>query len=203
LQNVTETLMTYPPQSGGGWQDQPGNWQGQPGGGWQDPAGGGYVDPARPTYLDPASGQPAYLDPISGQPQPPGYPAQQQYNPGPGYADYGQYPGYPAAVMAPSRRTNGLSIASMVVAIVALISSPCYGIPGVAIGLVGAILGHVGLKQSKERNEDGGGMAIAGIAIGWIAVLAGLIALAIYLYVWFWFKNTVDNYPTYPTPRYT
>jgi len=108
--------------------------------------------------------------------------------------------------MAPSRRTNGMSIASMVVAIVGLITSPCYGIPGIAIGMVGAILGHVGRKQAKERDEDGGGMAVAGIAIGWIAVAAGVIALAIYIYVWFWFKHQVDNINNYnytPTPYYT
>ena len=185
--------MTYPPQSGG-WQDPAGNWQGQSG-------GGGWQDPSRPTYIDPSSGQPAYVDPISGQPA--GYP-QQQYSPA-AYPDYSQqYPGYAPPVMAPSRRTNGLSIASMVVAIVALISSPCYGIPGIAIGAVGAILGHVGHRQTKERDEEGGGMAIAGITIGWIAVAAGLIALAIYIYVWFWFKHTVDTINNYtPTPYYT
>ncbi len=190
--------MSYPPQPGG-WGDQQGTWQGQPSG-WQDPSGGGWADPARPTYVDPSTGQPAY-EPISGQPA--GYPAQPPYSPAPGYADYGSaYPAY-QPIMAPSRRTNGLSIASMVVSIVALISSPCYGIPGIAIGLVGAILGHVGHRQTKERSEEGGGMAIAGIAIGWIAVLAGLIALAIYVYIWFWLKDAVDNINNYPTPNYT
>jgi hypothetical protein len=142
------------------------------------------------------------VDPISGQPA--GYPPQQQY--GPGYADYGQYQGYQAPVMMPSRRTNGLSIASMVVAIVGLISSPCYGVPAIAIGLVGAILGHVGHKQTKERDEQGGGMAIAGITIGWIAVLAGLISLAIWIYIWFWLNSLSDNLNNYnytPAPRYT
>jgi hypothetical protein len=196
--------MTYPPQPGG-WQDPAGGWQGQPGGGWQEPAGGGWQDPSQPTYIDPSSGQPAYLDPISGQPA--GYPPQQQqqqYNQG--YADYSQYPGYAPQVMAPSRRTNGLSIASMVVALVGLISSPCYGVPGIAIGMVGAILGHVGHKQAKERDEDGGGMAVAGITIGWIAVAVGLIILAIIIYVAFWYKHQIDNINNYnytPTPYTT
>jgi hypothetical protein len=197
---VTEIVMSYPPQPGG-WSDPQGHQPAQPAGGWQDPAGG-YGDPSRATYLDPASGQPAYVDPISGQPA---YPGQSPYSPAPGYADYQQaYPGYQVPVMVPSRRTNGMSIAAMVVAIVGLISSPCYGIPGIAIGLVGAILGHIGHRQTKERGEEGGGMAIAGVTIGWIAVLAGIIALAIYLYIWFWFKNAVDNYNHYyPTPTYT
>jgi len=160
--DVTEISMSYPPQPGG-WPDQQGGaWQGQPVGGWQDPAGG------QQAYVDPASGQPAYVDPISGQPM--GYPAQPPYSPAPGY-EYQGYQPYAPPVMVPSRRTNGMSIAAMVVAIVGLLSSPCYG--------------------------------IAGIAIGWIAVLAGLIALGIYLYFIFWFKNTLDNYSNYPTPNYT
>jgi hypothetical protein len=146
-------------------------------GGWPDQQGTWQSQPAG-GWQDPASGQPTY--------------------------DYQAYQPYQAPMMVPSRRTNGMSIAAMVVAIVGLLSSPCYGIPGIAIGLVGAILGHVGHRQAKERGEDGGGMAVAGIAIGWIAVLAGLIALAIYLYFFFWFSNTIDNYNNYyPTPNYT
>jgi len=169
--------MTYPPQPGG----------------WQDPAG-------QPVYLDPASGQPAYVDPTSGQPA--GYagypPPQSPYSPAPGYV----YPAYAPPVMVPTQRTNGLSIAAMVVSIAGLLSAFCYGIPAIAIGLVGAILGHVGYRQTKERGEGGAGMAIAGIAVGWIAVLVGLIVLAVYAYFVWWFKNSIDNYQ-YPNPAYT
>ena len=165
--------MTYPP----------------PPGGWQDPAG-------QPVYLDPASGQPAYVDPTSGQPA--GYAGYPPYSPAPGYA----FPAYAPPVMVPAQRTNGLSIAAMVVSIVGLLSALCYGVPAIAVGLVGAILGHVGYRQTKERAESGGGMAIAGIAVGWIAVLVGLIVLAFYVYFFVWFRNTVDNYQ-YPTPAYT
>jgi hypothetical protein len=94
----------------------------------------------------------------------------------------------------------------MVVAIVGLIASPCYGIPGLAVGMVGAILGHVGRKQAKERDEDGGGMAIAGITIGWIAVAASLISLAFWIYAWFWLNdlsNNIDRYNYTPTPYST
>jgi hypothetical protein len=153
-------------------------------------------------YLDPASGQPAYVDPTSGQPAGyagyAGYPAQSPYSPAPGYA----FPAYAPPVMVPSQRTNGLSIAAMVVSIVGLLSALCYGVPAIAIGLVGAILGHVGYRQTKERGESGGGMAIAGIAVGWIGVLVGVIVLAVYVYFFIWFKNSVDNYQ-YPNPAYT
>src|SRR5215813_7427727 len=111
--------MTYPPQ--GGWQDPQGGWQQSPPGGWQDPAGG---------YADPASGQPAYVDPISGQPAAyPSYatqPPQPNYPVSPEYGGYQQaYPGYGAPMMAPTSRTNGMSIAAMVLALVGLLTFWC------------------------------------------------------------------------------
>jgi Domain of unknown function (DUF4190) len=147
-------------------------------GGWQDPG-------SQPVYLDPVSGQPVTFPGMAA-----GYPG-----PAPDYA----YLPYQAPVMVPTRQTSGMSIAAMVVSIVALVFSPCWGVPGIAIGLVGAILGHVGYRQTKERGESGGGMAVAGIAMGWIAVLIGLIVLAIYVFFFVWVQNTVNNYP-YPTP---
>ncbi|TMM36385.1 MAG: DUF4190 domain-containing protein [Actinobacteria bacterium] len=158
---------------------RPGGWLDQPAGGWQEPAG-------PPVYLDPASGQPVT------------FPGLAPYSPPPDYA----YLPYQAPVMVPSRRTNGMSIAAMVVSIVGLLSSPCWGVPGIAIGLVGAILGHVGYRQTKERDESGGGMAIAGIAIGWIAVLIGLVIIAIYVFFFLALRNAVNQYP-YPTPTYS
>jgi hypothetical protein len=38
---------------------------------------------------------------------------------------------------------------------------------------VGAILGHVARKQIRERGQQGDGMALAGIIVGWI--LTGLM----------------------------
>jgi hypothetical protein len=188
--------MTYPPQ--GGWQDPQGGWPPSQPGGWQDPAGG---------YVDPASGQPAYVDPISGQPAP-GYPAQSspaqpypQYPTAPGY-DYQQqaYPGYGAPMMAPAGRTNGMAIAAMVISLVGLISFWCYALPGIIFGAVGAIMGHVAKRQAAERQEQGGGMALAGIIIGWIAVVLGLIAAAFFAYI-IWLAAKLPS--THPTPIYT
>jgi hypothetical protein len=180
--------MSYPPQGGGWQQDQHGNWQQAQPGGWQDPAGG---------YADPASGQPAYVDPVSGQPTSyPSYPAQAQYPTSPGYGYQQQYQGYGAPVMAPSgSRTNGLSIAAMVLSLVGILTFWCYGV-GAVFGLVGAIMGHVGRKQVTQRGEQGGGMAMAGIIIGWISVLLGVIAVAVYAYFFWWVANLPDTYPT-------
>ncbi len=130
---------------------------------------------------------------LPGQDYPaPGYPGQGYQASGvpganPGYSGYpGQpaYPpyGYPVAVAPP---TNGLSIASLVVSIVAVFGLCGYGLGGY-LGIVGAILGHVSRKRIRERGENGDGMALAGIIVGWIstaiAVLA-TIAIVVFL-VW-------------------
>jgi Domain of unknown function (DUF4190) len=78
----------------------------------------------------------------------------------PGYG----YTAYPYPAPAP---TNGLAIAALVCALA-----------GLAVGIsapVGAILGHIARRQIRERGEQGDGMALAGIIVGWI--LTGLFAL--------------------------
>ncbi len=196
--------MSYPPQGGGWQQDQQGAWQQAQPGGWQDPAGG-YVDPAssQPAYIDPVSGQPTPY-PVSGQPaQYPGYgqPAQYPTSPSYGYGYQQAYPGYGAPLMAPQQRNNGMAIASMVVSIVGAVSLPCYGVGGIVIGLVGAILGHVAKRQIAQRNEAGGGMALAGIIVGWIAVVIGIAIVAFLVFFVWWAVNNTPNYP-YSTPTY-
>lgn len=102
--------------------------------------------------------------------EPPGY-GQQQYGappydshpypPPPGYGQqfppYGQPP-YGAPV---SQSTNGMAIASMVLGILWLwwIGS-----------LLALIFGYVAKNQIRERGDSGGGMATAGIVLGWIGV---------------------------------
>jgi Domain of unknown function (DUF4190) len=189
--NVTEIVMTYPPQSGG-WPDQQGGYQQDQPGGWQDPAGG---------YGSPVSGQPAYVDPVSGQPtaypaDTSGYAQQQPYPTSPGYAGYPGYPGYGTPVMVPSQRTNGMAIAAMVVSLVSLPGLFCYGVGGIVIGMVGAILGHVARRQVTERGEGGSGMALAGIIIGWIAVAVGVVVLGLFIWLVWWASNLPSTYPS-------
>jgi hypothetical protein len=77
---------------------------------------------------------------------------------------YGQPYGYP---YAPPRRTNGLAIASMVLGIVWL-----YWVGSV----LALVFGYIARRQIRERGENGGGMATAGIVLGWIWI--GLLVLA-------------------------
>ena len=109
-----------------------------------------------------------------GQPygQPYGQPQGQPYGQ---YPPYGQPPGQPVYGFAPQKPTNGLAIASLVVSIVS-ITAFC-GLTSI----VGAILGHVARKQVRERDEQGAGLALGGIIVGWlgVALLVGVVALVV------------------------
>jgi hypothetical protein len=166
-----------------------------------DPTNGRFNRPPdEPIYIDPITHQQLYMDPVTGQlryepvggseptsgvapgstppgyqPYPPGQqqypPGQQQYPPQYGYPGYGY--GYPYA--AP-RSTNGLAVASLITSVVGLATFLCYGI-GIAAGVVGAILGHVSRRQIRSTGQDGAGLALAGIIVGWIAAAIGVLGV--------------------------
>ncbi len=120
-----------------------------------------------------ASGQAGAQDggaPYGAPYTPPAQPCGQPTGPY-GAAPYGGY-GYPVPA-----RTNGLAIGSLVTSLVSL--TLCMGMTGV----VGAILGHVARGQIKRNNEQGGGLALAGIIIGWLgfAFFVGFVVLMIVL----------------------
>ncbi|MBO9627226.1 MAG: DUF4190 domain-containing protein [Microbacterium sp.] len=79
-------------------------------------------------------------------------------------SNYSQTPAPQWTSPAP-RPTNGLAIATLIL-----------GICGFA--LIPVIMGHIALKQIRERGDGGYGLAIAGLILGYIA-LAGYIILAI------------------------
>ncbi len=169
----------YPGQPGGhpgqaaGYLGQPGGHPGQPGG-YQGQAGGYQGQPGgHPGQAAGYPGQPGGYPSQPGgyQGQAGGYPGQAGGYPGQagGYQPGGYWPqqqaGYAAA------KTNALAIVSLVLGIVWFFW----------IGsLVGLILGLIALRQIRERDEGGRGIAIAGIVLGavGVAILALLIILA-------------------------
>jgi hypothetical protein len=125
--------------------------------------------------------QPSWPDP-TGQPSSPGG-GQSPIEPTTGPADpyqYGQpYPGQaysPPAYGQPvyvNRPTNGMAIAALVCSLAGLatvISAP-----------VGAILGHIARRQIRETGEQGDGMALAGIIVGWIITGLAVCGCGIYI----------------------
>lgn len=90
----------------------------------------------------------------------PHQPAQAAPNPyaAPAATPYGSANPY---APAPQQKTNTLAIVSLVLAFV------------VSLGAV--ICGHIALSQIKKTGEQGRGLAIAGLVLGYIGLVAGLI----------------------------
>lgn len=134
-----------------------------------EPDSGG-SEPTPGAYETPAYGQaPGYQQP-GYPPPPPGYQPYgsfgNPYDTSGGYpppAGYGPYPGgYGGAP-----RTNALAIWSLVASLVGFVC--CLG------SVAGIVLGLVSLNQIKQNNEEGQGLAIAGIAVGAVSLLAGVV----------------------------
>jgi hypothetical protein len=99
-------------------------------------------------------------------------PEQPYYGPQPTYPPY-QQPYPPYAAYPPAPPTNGLAIAALV----------C-GVGGFVIGLsfIPAIIcGHIARRQIRQTGEQGAGLALAGLILGYvgIALFAALVAVFI------------------------
>ncbi len=120
------------------------------------------------------------------EPQPPQYPQYPQYPPPqpPGGGYPGGYPppppqpysGYAPPPVGPK---NGLGIAALVVAIVALISV----VGGVVLGIVAVILGFLGWQRARRGEATNGGVAIAGIVLGILSIIEAIVVIVLSLWV--------------------
>ena len=72
---------------------------------------------------------------------------------------------------APVPKTNGLAIASLVCSLLGLATCA-------ATSILGVIFGHLAKSQIKQSGEEGEGMALAGLIVGYIGLaIFALIAL--------------------------
>lgn len=78
--------------------------------------------------------------------------------------------GYAAAAAPPQ---NSMALVSMILSLVGLVSW--------ITAPVGAILGHIAMKQIRQTGESGEGMAKAGIIIGWIITGLGIVCCGGYI----------------------
>ncbi|ROQ37444.1 uncharacterized protein DUF4190 [Frondihabitans sp. PhB188] len=75
---------------------------------------------------------------------------------------------------AAAGKLNGLAVASLVVGIVGVtFVLSFYGIPG----LVALILGIVSRRQIKATGQRGAGFALAGIILGAIGIVIGILSI--------------------------
>ncbi len=146
---------------------------GQQQGGWPDQS---WPNPNNQPYSDPGPSYQGY----------PGYPASAvPASPGYGY-------GYPTG---PVRQTNGLAIASRVVSLASIVIC---GFPAI----VGAIMGHVARKQIRERGEDGDGMALTGVIVGWIVFALSVIGVGLYILFAIILYEAASDYEPSPYSTY-
>jgi hypothetical protein len=109
------------------------------------------------------SGGPGHSQPA---PPPPSYP--------PGYhTPYPGYPGQPGYRVA-TTGTNGFAIASLVLGILWF-----WGVTSI----LALVFGYIALRQVRERHENGRGMALAGVILGWIGIVGAILGLVLAVWV--------------------
>ncbi|MBS1693191.1 MAG: DUF4190 domain-containing protein [Actinobacteria bacterium] len=104
---------------------------------------------------------------------------------------YGGYPGsypppppqpYTGYAPPPAPPKNGLGVAALVLAVIALLSVWSV-IGGIVLGLIAVILGFVARGRVRRREATNGGVAIAGIVLGFLAIVISLVFIAIWVSV--------------------
>jgi hypothetical protein len=92
--------------------------------------------------------------------------------------------------------TNGLAVASLACGIAQFMLGPLPTIPAI-------VFGHVARHQIKRTGEDGGGLALAGLILGWAAVVLGVlivVGLATVVASTSGFHGVSHAYPGPPAP---
>lgn len=114
---------------------------------------------------------PNYGAPQFGAP-PPGYPAPPPYGAAPQFPAPGYGPGYG---MPPARQTNPMATASIVSSGLAIPLFFMCLILGPPAAIAGIVFGIVALGQIKRSGQGGKELAIAGIAVGGLVLVLGVI----------------------------
>ncbi|MFC1409157.1 DUF1707 and DUF4190 domain-containing protein [Streptacidiphilus sp. N1-12] len=123
-----------------------------------------YLAPGPVVPVPFAAYPPPYQQQVYGGPQPYIYatPAPGPY--GYGYTrPYDRYGNPFAPPVAYRRPKNGLAVASLVLALTEFVTLGATAVPAL-------ICGHVAKSQLRRRDEEGDGMATAGIVLGWLGV---------------------------------
>jgi DUF1707 SHOCT-like domain/Domain of unknown function (DUF4190) len=96
------------------------------------------------------------------------------------YADLDQIvtdlPAARATVVTRAAKTNGLAIASLACGLAQFVFGPLATIPAI-------VFGHVARHQIKRTGEQGAGLALAGLILGWATVILAIILIVVGLAV--------------------
>ena len=92
------------------------------------------------------------------------------------YADLDQIvtdlPAAQATAVTPVAKINGLAIASLTCGLAQFVFGPLAIIPAI-------VLGHVARHQIKRTGEQGAGLALAGLILGWATVILGIVLIIV------------------------
>jgi len=110
------------------------------------------------------------------------YPYPNPYQAGPYPGGYPPAPPQPYAgyTPPPTGPRNGLGVAALVIAIVALISSFSVA-GGIVLGIVAVVIGFAARGRVKRGEANNGGVALAGIILGFVAIIVGLAFIAVWV----------------------
>jgi hypothetical protein len=132
-------------------------------------------EPDNPETPPPPPPPPSAPPPPPGAPPPPSYGQYPgSYPPPPQASPYGGY-----APPPPSAPQNGLGIASLVTAIIALLSV----VGGIGLGVVAVILGFMGWGKAKRGQATNGGVAVAGIVLGFLSIIEAIVVIVLSVWV--------------------
>lgn len=88
-----------------------------------------------------------------------------------------------------SGKASGIQVASMVLGILSIVFSCCYGVPGLIMGIIGLICGIKGNSEGKN------GIGTAGIVCSIIGLIFSVIMLIYFIAVGFAFFDLFNNNP--------
>jgi Domain of unknown function (DUF4190) len=102
----------------------------------------------------------------------------------------------PASVFVYGPRTNSAAVASLVLGVISWFLCPFIG------GILAVVFGHVARGQIRRSGESGGGLAVAGLILGYLH----LVAVVVFVFIWLVILGgtlatigIIGNLPT-PTP---
>jgi len=92
------------------------------------------------------------------------------------------------------RTNNSLAVISLVFGILSWLACPFVG------GIVAVILGHIARGQIRRTGESGGGLALAGLILGYAHLAAAAVIVIVWLVVLFGVLATTGGFGTLPSP---
>ncbi|WP_037160606.1 DUF4190 domain-containing protein [Rhodococcoides fascians] len=78
-------------------------------------------------------------------------------------------------------RTNSTAVAALICGVVGLFTG--------LVGFVAIVLGHIARSQIKRTGEDGAGIALAGLILGYVSVVLLFVVIAVFFWIAVLFVN--------------